>query len=122
MSDINTIALSPAKLFQVASASHAAATATQTAGARQTVYITGITISASGVIAAPVSVTVKDGTTVIDQIELAASVAAAPLTPLRINYARPLQCSVGNSAVASLPDLGAGITGTISLHTFLSQE
>lgn len=116
--DYNAVALNSAKLKNVATATNAAATATFAGVTRQAYLITGVTISASGTPAAAVSVTIKDGTTVIEQIEI----PAATFAPVRINYNRPLEITIGATVAALLPALGAGIKGTISLHGFAVQS
>lgn len=92
----------------IASGTAAVATATKAAAPGFQHILSGITISASGTPAAAVTVTLKDGTTVIDQWEI----PAAAFAPIVIEYKRPFIITVGNLVELSIPSLGAAIKGT----------
>lgn len=105
---------SPTTWSVIATATNGISTATKAAAAGFQHFITGYSISASGIVAAAVAATVADGATVLDRIEI----PAAAFAPIIRNYARPLRCTGGNKAEAVLPALGGGIVGTIVLFGF----
>lgn len=95
----------------VASQTNATATATKSAEAGKTHYITGISFSMSAAPAAAAVVQIKDGTTVIDQMQ----VPAAAQAPFVHNYTPPLQVTMGNLASITVGALGSGVVGTVVL-------
>jgi hypothetical protein len=97
------------------SATHAAAVVTVTAKVDSpvtTTYITGILLSASSAIAAPVAATltgVQGGTLTIQMPD-------TKVGPVSLIFGvHPLRITPGVDAVLTLPDLGASIVGTATL-------
>lgn len=80
-------------------------------------FVTGYSISFSGLIAAATTMQVKSGTTVIDQLELPGAV----LAPIIRNYTRPLKCAEGALASITVGALGTGIVGTAVLFGFTTR-
>lgn len=91
------------------SQSSATATATKTGLAGYCHALTHITVSSSAAPSGAVTLTIKDGTTIIWQVELATGV----LTFTENFETRPLHASVGADLVASIGSTGS--TGTISM-------
>ncbi len=104
-------AFAPTQWTVVASQTNATATATKAADATKQHYLTGISFSMSAAPAAPVTVQVKDGTTVLDQFQIPAAAQA----PLILNYVPPLAITPGNLAEITVGALGAGVVGTVVL-------
>lgn len=104
----------PIQWSPVTSVVNGVATATQSGITGKQHFICGISISASGQPTAAVTVTIKDGTTVLDQWE----VPAAQFAPIVHNYTRPFVCSNGSDASVSVTSMGAGIRGTAVLKGF----
>lgn len=116
MARVEDLMSKPATFKVVASGVNSDLSAEQQANASQSVYITGVSISASGAPATATTAYVYDGTDVIDQFEIPAA-AFSPIVP---NYGRaPLRCSIGNTAKVVLPALGASVTGTVVLKGFV---
>jgi hypothetical protein len=106
----------PATFKVVASGINSSLSAEQDANPDQTIYITGVSISASGAPDQAVTAYIYDGTTVIDQFEIPAA-AFSPIVP---NYGRaPLRCTPGENAKVTLPALGVSVTGTVVLKGFV---
>ena len=101
----------------VDSDTNAVVTATKAApGQGMALYVTGISISASAAPDAPVTVELKDGSTVVDQWE----VPAAVIAPIFLNFVRPFQMSENAAAVLTMEALGGGIVGTVVLKGYTS--
>lgn len=110
---------SKATFFVIASATAGTATATQPAKANGRNFCTSITLSArGGAVAAAVTFQLLDGATPIDQIEI----PAATLAPIFRNYTHPCQGSINTLMSATVPSLGAGVTGTVVLQGFTLNE
>lgn len=92
-----------------------ASTATAAAVAGKCHFVVGYTVSVSAAPSSPVSVTLKDGTTVIDQFELAAAgVVTREMT-------RPIRITAGNLAALSIPAVGGTTRATAVLKGFTAQ-
>lgn len=100
-----------------ATANNGVATATKAGVGGKMHFITGVTLSASGAVAAPVEAQIKDGTTALDKLEI----PAAAFAPVVINFQRPLRCTAGNDAVFTCPALGSGVTGSVTVRGFTRQ-
>lgn len=98
----------------VATATNAVSTATKAAVVGQRHYVTWLTVSASAAPAATVTATVKDGTTPITTFEIPASAIA----PIFIPIARSLRGSVNSLVEISVPALGTGVKGTVTIGGF----
>lgn len=98
----------------VTTATNSVATATKAAVVGQRHFVTYVTVSASAAPAAAVTATIKDGTTVITQFEMPASAIA----PIFVPIARSLRISVGALVEISVPALGAGVKGTVTIGGF----
>lgn len=76
--------------------------------------VVGVTVSADGAPAAAVLVQIEDEDGgVLDQFY----VPAGAFTPIAINYNHPLRGSPDANVTASLPALGSGVTGSISIRS-----
>lgn len=103
------------------SATHAAVAAVQaapnTSATQKRHLVYGWTFSFSGGAPAAGTIKILDGaSTILDQVEVAAATSATPVGPMRVDYARPLPCTAGNSAQMTVTDLGASILVTGILH------
>lgn len=111
------MALRPAE-WQVTPATAVAGvvTATRAAEPGRKHYITSVTISGSGVVAATVSAQVRNtaGGVIMDQVEI----PATAFPPIQLSYDSPLECPLGASADVTMPSLGAGIRGTVSMQGY----
>lgn len=109
----------PSKWTVVASGTNTTVTATQAAPAgKQRNYIVGVSISASAAPAAPVTVQIREaaGSVVHDQFVIPA-VAFAPIV---INYVRPIEIGQGQNCDVTLPALGSGVVGTVTVRGFVT--
>ena len=106
----------------VASSSATSATATATEGAPNTSatmkrhLIYGFTFSAIGVPTTSATLSILDGATVLDKIEISVASSAMPFRPIIFDYAKPLPCTAGNSAGLSVTTLGPDVIGTVFLR------
>jgi hypothetical protein len=73
-------------------------------------------VSASTAPATAISVTLKDGTTVIKQIEISANA----FSPIPLVPSRGFKASAGNAVTLNVPDAGAGVKVSATLAGFLS--
>lgn len=100
-------------------ANNTAAVATVAAPTRSdlnTIYITGFWISASAAPSAAVSATLKDGATIISQMEI----PAAAFAPIRVGYGgHPFKISAGNAAVLTLPAVGGTTAASVVLEYYI---
>ncbi len=119
MADISLTSHSPATWFVVDTQTAAIATATKSAAAARRHFITGMSLSLSTAPAGVLSVTVKSGTTVIDQLEIPAAAQA----PLVVNFPRPYRALNANELVSvSCPSGGGSCKATVSLRGFTTQD
>lgn len=95
-------------------AANAVVTATKAAVTGKTHYVTGYRLSASGAPAATVSATLKDGATVVEQVEIPAAVIA----PIVVTFRHPLKCTKGALTEVSCPAIGGVTRCTVTLHGF----
>lgn len=101
-----------------ASATNAPATVTVSAPTAPgtTTYVTGIILSASGAIAAPVVATL---TNVAGSGDFKIQIPAITTKPIALYFwTHPLAINGGQDTTLTLPALGTGITGTATLLTF----
>lgn len=95
---------------------NATCTATQAANGSTQVklrhMIYGYTFSFSGGTPAAGTIQIKDGSTVLDQIEVSVLQAG----PLQFDYKYPLPCRPGNAATITCGDLGANVKVTLMLR------
>jgi hypothetical protein len=82
------------------------------------IYVSSITISASAAPAAAVIATVKSATTLLEHVSLPAAAFAA----IHMNFDAPLECGINEAATLSVPALGAGVVGTVTIHGFYVRE
>jgi hypothetical protein len=96
---------------------NAVVTITKPSQKRMTIYITGITFSASAAPAAAVAATVTGtGTTKTIRIP------AAAFAPIHLAYGtHPLRIAIDTDAVVTLPALGAGVLGSVSVDYFIGE-
>lgn len=114
MARLEDVAFAPAEWTQVASGTAATATATRAGVAGKYHFITGVTYSASAAPTGAVTVQVRDNGTAADKFEVPASAFAAVV----VNYVRPIRISQGSAADITMPSLGGGVTGTVSIRGF----
>lgn len=114
MSDANRLLTAAADQNIVDTQTHSACSAAIAAVAGFRVIVKSIEISASTAPAAAVSATLKDGNTVIAQYEI----PAAAIAPIFVNYGNGLKCTLGNAATLAVPDLGAGVKCSATIHGF----
>jgi hypothetical protein len=75
--------------------------------------VVGVTVSASGAVAAPVLLQIVDEADgVLDQFYL----PAGAFTPVAINYNHPLRGTPDGNIVTTLPALGVGIIGSVTVR------
>jgi hypothetical protein len=98
----------------VASASNDALVANQAGVTNKQHWLTHLTLSFSAAPAAPTTLTVKDGSTVIWQVEI--SITTIVLTE---NFeTRPLHATTGAALTVNVGAGGSGVVGTISASGF----
>lgn len=108
------LAFAPAKWTAVDTNSNAATSANVVAVAGQQHFATHVTVSFSTVPATALTLTIKDGTTVIWQVELSTT-----NTIFTENFeTRPLHASTNAALSANVGAAGTGVTSTISLAGF----
>jgi hypothetical protein len=93
---------------------NAAATATKTAVTNQTHFITGYSVSCSGAPAAAVSVTITNGATTVERVEL----PAATFAPIAVNFSAPIRCDDNAAAAITCPAVGGTTRSTVTLRGF----
>lgn len=94
---------------------NAALAATRAAVANKQHYATKATLSFSAAVAAAITFTIKDGTTVIFQ----AQIPATTLAPITFDWQRrPLHASTNTDLVAGVGAAGASVVQTITLEGF----
>lgn len=116
MPDFNKLAAAPVQWSQKGTGTNAVATAAQAGATGLRQVVTGFTVSASGAVAATVTVTLKDSTTnaILDEFVL----PTGTLEPIIHDYTHPLLSSVGGGVSMAVPALGAGIVGEVILRGF----
>lgn len=97
---------------------NAAATATKAAVANQRHFITGYSVSCSAAPAAPVSVTITDGATTVERVELPASAFA----PIVVNFGSPIRCGINAAAEIICPAVGGTTRSTVVLRGFTTYQ
>lgn len=97
---------------------NAAATATRVAVANQRHFITGYSVSCSAAPAAPVSVTITDGATTVERVELPASAFA----PIVVNFGSPIRCGINAAAEIICPAVGGTTRSTVVLRGFTTYQ
>jgi hypothetical protein len=108
----------PALAAQHDPAANTAAVVTIAApGAQQCIYITGVVFSASAAPTAAVAATiVGTGTTLTKRI------AAAAFAPIALFFGtHPIRCAPGTQAVVTLPALGAGVLGSVTVYYYIGE-
>ena len=118
MARLEAVAFNPTTWSEPATATNGAATATKAGVTGFSHYVTHITISASAAPLAAVQAQLKDGTTAIDKFEIPASA----FSPIPVNYVRAFKITAGADTVLTLPALGAGVVGTVTLKGFSLKE
>lgn len=109
----------PSTFHVVATATNGVATATQSApGAGKRNFITSISFSVSAAPAAAVELTITEGATTIETVEVPASV----IGPQFMNYVRPLRGGENSAVAISMPALGAGVKGAVCIHGFVGSS
>lgn len=95
-------------------ATNTAATATKAGVSNQRHFITGYSVSCSAAPSAAVSVTVADGATTVERVEL----PAAAFTPIVVNFNSPIRCGIGAAAEIVCPAVGGTTRSTVTLRGF----
>ena len=91
-----------------------AATATKAAVAGQTHFITGYSVSSGAAPSAAVSVTITNGATTVERVEL----PAAAFAPIAVNFSAPIRCSENAAAAITCPAVGGVTRSTVTLRGF----
>lgn len=91
-----------------------AATATHAAVENQTHYITGYSVSTAAAPATTVSVTVANGVSTVERVEL----PAAAFSPIVVNFSAPIRCSPNTAASITCPAVGGATQSTVVLRGF----
>jgi len=91
-----------------------AATATKAAVSGQIHFITGYSVSAGAAPAAAVSVTITNGATTVERVEL----PAAAFAPIAVNFSAPIRCGENVAAAITCPAVGGVTRSTVVLRGF----
>ena len=94
--------------------SNVAATATKAGVAYQRHFITGYSVSCSAAPSAAVSMSITDGATTVERVEL----PAAAFSPIVVNFSSPIQCGVNAAAAITCPAVGGVTRSTVVLRGF----
>lgn len=114
---MNKLMASPSYISYTTSTANAIGTVTITGKAGFSIYILGITISASAAPAAAVTALLKDGTTTILPLEIPASAFA----PIVIGFGTsPIRISAGANAVLTIPALGGTTVSSGTIRYVIS--
>lgn len=97
---------------------NAAATATKAAVANQRHFITGYSVSCGAAPAATVSVTVTNGSTTVERVELPASAFA----PIVVNFSSPIRCDINAKAEIVCPAVGGTTRSTVTIRGFTTYQ
>ena len=93
---------------------NATATATKAAISGKTHFITGYSVSCSAAPGAAVSVTITDGATTVERVEL----PAAAFAPIAVNFSSPIKCTENSAAAITCPAVGGVTRSTVTLRGF----
>jgi hypothetical protein len=93
---------------------NAAATATKAGVANQRHFITGYSVSCSAAPGTAVSVTITDGATTVERVEL----PAAAFSPIVVNFGAPVRCGINAAAEITCPAVGGTTRSTVVLRGF----
>ena len=96
---------------------NAIATATRAAVTNRQHYVTSLSFSANGAVAAATTCELRSGSTVLARFQ----VPAAAFAPVPINFDAPIACARGEAASLVLGALGASISGSVNLHGYSTQ-
>lgn len=91
-----------------------AATATKAGVVGQRHFITGYSVSCSAAPSAAVSVTITDGSTTVERVEL----PNAAFSPVAVNFSAPIMCGINAAAEISCPAVGGSTRSTVTLRGF----
>lgn len=117
MADAGALLASPSTLAAQTSTTNAINTITVTGKTGLSIYILGITISATAAPAAAVEVDVKDGTTIILPFQIPANAFA----PIVLGFgSQPVKITKGANASLVIPALGSGVISSGSLRYLYS--
>lgn len=95
-----------------------AATATKAGTAIGRHFITGYSVSCGAAPGAPVSVTITNGATTVERVEL----PAAAFSPIAVNFNAPIRCDINAAAAISCPAVGGTTRSTVTLRGFTTYE
>lgn len=107
-----TLLFGPLGWSVVATATNGISAATKAGVAGFQHVISGVSLSASAAPTAIQTVTLKDGSTVLEQWELPVAAFAA----IMFDFKRPYVITAGANAVLSMPALGVAVVGTVVLR------
>lgn len=117
MADSSILLASPSTIAYTTSTANQSSVTTVVGKAGLSIYILGITISASAAPTAAVEVTLKDGATTVLPFEI----PAAAFAPIVLGFgANPLRITRGANAVLTIPALGSGVISSGSLRYLFS--
>jgi hypothetical protein len=94
------------------------ATATKAAVANQRHFITGYSVSCGAAPTAPTTVTITDGATTVERVEL----PAAAFSPIVVNLSAPIRCGINAAAAIACAAVGGSTRSTVTLRGFTTYE
>lgn len=120
--DMNAKAFSITEQTVVATQVAGTTTATITApgNANSAIVITWICASGSAAPAGAVALTIKEDTGGANTTRFQAELPASATAPVMLNFVRPVRIANGKNAAVSMPTLGGGVTGTITVGYFIA--
>jgi hypothetical protein len=98
--------------------SNTAATATKAGVGIGRHFITGYSVSCSAAPATTVSLSLTNGATTVERVELPAALFA----PIVVNFQAPIRCDINSAAAISCPAVGGTTRSTVTLRGFTTYE
>lgn len=95
-----------------------AATATKAAASVGRHFITGYTVSCNAAPSAAVSLTLTDGGTTIERVELPAVLFA----PMTVSFPVPIRCGINSAVAITCPAVGGTTRSTVTLRGFTTYQ
>jgi len=120
--DMNVKAFSITEQTVVATAVAGTTTATISAPGHSAsaIVITWVCFSASAAPAGAVALTIKEDSGGANTTRFQAEISANATAPVMLNFVRPVRVATGKDAKVSIPSLGGGVTGTITVGYFIA--
>lgn len=93
-------------------------TATKAGASLQRHFITGYSVSCSAAPSSAVSVTITNGATTVERVEL----PAATFSPIVVNFSAPIRCGIDEDAAITCPAVGGTTRSTVTIRGFTTFE